>query len=109
MESSCEGFVTDLVRLAPHTEIAHHIPGRIRLKILPSGIEAALKSDLKQLGEAIPGINSIEVKWLARCVVIAYDEERLPFEFWDRLQQMKNRPPELAGELERVLCADSRA
>lgn len=107
MDNSCSALVTDLVRLAPHTEVAHHIPGRIRLKILPSGIKMALKSDLLQLEGAIPGIHSIEVKWLARCVVIAYDERRLPFEFWDRLQQIKDKP-ELAGEIEKVLCTNSR-
>jgi hypothetical protein len=106
VENSCSAVVSDLVRLAPHTEVAHHIPGRIRLKILLSGLEMALRSKIQHLAGSLPGIRNIEVKWLSRSVIIDYDKERFPGDFWERMQRLKNEP-ELAGELEKMLCMES--
>ena len=108
VDNSCSTVIAELVQLAPHTEIAHHIPGRIRLKVLISGIEVAQKSHLENLAEAIPGIRNVEVKRLSRSVIIDYDKERLPCEFWEKLMLLKHKP-ELAGELEKVICTDSKA
>jgi len=62
--------VEELLALAPHLEIAHHIPGRIRLRIKLSGLSTLSKVDLEAVTSAIPGIQSVRVNAVARSAVI---------------------------------------
>ncbi|MDR0701539.1 MAG: hypothetical protein LBF61_03865 [Azoarcus sp.] len=88
--------------------IAHHIPGRIRLKLDTSaealrrvglsGIEAGRFGSA--LG-AIPGIRRIHLNKLARSLTVEYDNQTIPDRAWPDL--LANRPsPEAAALLERL-------
>lgn len=73
--------------------IAHHIPGRIRLKLKADGLSdlslgAALLQQLEWglgvLGQ-IPGIRSVRLNGLARCCVLEYDPALIPQAAWEDL------------------------
>lgn len=88
--------VEQLLPLVPHLEIAHHIPGRIRLRVLLSGAAAIQEMDVEALVMSIPGVRGLRVNTAARSVVIDYDQERIPQDFWHLLGQLKQRPEKLA-------------
>ncbi|MDR2032617.1 MAG: cation transporter [Azoarcus sp.] len=88
--------------------IAHHIPGRIRLKLDVSaetlrrvghpGIEVGRFGGA--LG-AIPGIRRIQLNKLARSLTVEYDNQTIPDRAWPDL--LANRPsPEAAALLDRL-------
>lgn len=74
------------LRLRPHLAIAHHVPGRIRLRV---GFGAL--SVIGEAGAAAPTLDhlaplfapgSIRVNPQARSVVITHDPARFPIGFW---------------------------
>lgn len=80
----------DLLRFAGHLRIAHHIPGRIRLKLaaeLEAGDRDAV-ADAKRFGLALsgaPGIRSVSLNPLARSCAVEYDPKTIPPSAWQDL------------------------
>ncbi|MDR2165187.1 MAG: cation transporter [Zoogloeaceae bacterium] len=77
--------------------IAHHIPGRIRLKLRISAARLREAGDIlhavERLGAAlhtVPGIAGIHVNKLARSVTVEYDNRTIPDQAWPDL--LANRP-----------------
>ncbi len=94
-----------LMTLADHVEIVHHIPGRIRLRILPSGFHLAKNLNAESLVRAIRGIKNAKVKSAARSVVIEYDVQQIPGRFWEDLAKAGKNPESrnsVAAELSRL-------
>lgn len=87
-----------LLRIAPHVKIAAHIPGRIRLRISVSGVKTVQKVDMEITAGSIPGIRNMRINPFARSAIIEYDREQLPYDLWESLGQVRNRP-ELAPEV----------
>lgn len=87
-----ESIIHLLVTLAPHTRIAHHQPGRIRLKISPSALGIINSTDLGGMVAAIPGVLDYRVNLSARSIVINYDRERLPYDVWVLLARVGPQP-----------------
>lgn len=85
-------LIADILRFAPHTEIAHHIPGRIRLKLLESGIEIVQDVDFDAIVSCIPGLVNIQIKGLSKSVVINYDPQKLSGDLWEELNRIKKNP-----------------
>lgn len=84
--------------------VAHHIPGRIRLKLnagaLPGGIGFETKRFAGAL-DSIFGIHGIHFNKLARSVTVEYDNKAIPDRAWPDL--LANRPsPEAAALLNRL-------
>ena len=84
-----------IIPLLEETEIAHHIPGRIRLKfnstiltILPklNGIE----KEIRRVAEQIKAIKDIRLNPLAGSVVVQYDTGLLPPDFWQQVVEEKD-------------------
>ena len=77
---SLENFAQCCAWARQNITIAHHIPGRIRLKFNAS--QASLNGvdlpHLKKAFEAMDGIKSLKINLLARSMVIEYDKNRLP-------------------------------
>lgn len=101
-----EQIVDALLRIAPHARIAHHIPGRIRFKVSPEGAKAL--NGRINIGEParIPGILSSRVNAFARSMIIKYDQEKIPYDLWERLGRIKEKPEdakELVHELRALL------
>lgn len=97
-------MVHDLLRLLPHADIEHHIPGRIRLKVRPSGFGAALNMDSARFARAVPGIERVRTSVLARSVVIEYDKQKIVPDLWEKLKALGTDPAE-AEEIRRMLLA----
>lgn len=81
-------------------EIAHHIPGRIRLRLSDRGLLAiggdngsllARASELKETFGRIPGVRSLRVNLLARSCTIEYDSSAIQPQAWaDLLGQVRS-------------------
>lgn len=80
--------------IAPFLKIAHHIPGRVRLKIDAAILKNPTVKDLdseailQQLGQ-IRGIHRIQINKLARSCTIEYDKNILPQAAWADLLEAK--------------------
>jgi hypothetical protein len=102
-----EDIIDTVISLAPHTEICHHIPGRIRLKISLSGLGLFDRSGIARTIHAIPGVMNQRINLHARSVVIEYDRKRIPYDLWELLGQIRNKPElaAVATQLMRFLWA----
>lgn len=77
-----------LVAARGHIRIAHHIPGRIRLKFDALPLFAALNGrfdTLRATFENLRGIAGFDVNQAAGSVVITYEPSVLAPSRWDRL------------------------
>lgn len=99
---SMDALVQLIVRLAPHQEIVHHVPGRIRLKIRLSGLDVMEDMDVQSMVESIPGVLNTRINSMARSVIVEYDRSRLPYDLWESLGQLKKNP-ELETEVSQRL------
>ena len=96
------GFVRQL-------SIAHHIPGRIRLKMsgsLPNELIAEAKRFGQALG-AVAGVRSIGVNALARSCTIEYDPRAIPPAAWSGFLSGDDSPE--SQHLQRLLRDAARA
>lgn len=79
-----------LWRFATMLNIAHHIPGRVRLKVA-AGAEAGLAAAVDEAKsfvravERVPGIRSINLNLLARSCVVEYDPSQIAPMAWGDL------------------------
>lgn len=75
-----------LSRFADGLMIAHHIPGRVRLK-LAGGSSSALPAfdaveGFRRAVASVPGIRSVNLNLLARSCVVEYDPATIPPQAW---------------------------
>ena len=81
-----------IVELEKHLDVAHHIPGRIRVKfsplILTKPVALAAMKEHSELPEAI---KDARVNMSARSVVIEYDPEQILPELVEELIQGTNK------------------
>jgi len=76
------------LNLRKHIRIAHHIPGRIRLRIGAEAVTAAqgVEDDLiDRVLAAIGGIEDVRVNAMAGSAVISYQPEKIRPEWWQTL------------------------
>lgn len=85
--------------------IAHHIRGRIRLKLDPSvsylDVPKVEAGAFHSLLNRTPGVRSVQVNLLARACIVQYDPEIIPERAWVDL--LGGVTSEAAGILERIL------
>lgn len=77
-----------LKALRHHLDIAHHVRGRIRLRLTPAGVlllAPGLGAKLADHAAVTPGIRSVRVNAAALSVVIEYAPEIIAPELWDDL------------------------
>ncbi len=100
-----EDIIDTVINLAPHAEICHHIPGRIRLKITPSGLGLIEGSGIVRIIRSIPGVMKQRISFHSRSIVIEYDRKRIPYDLWELLGQIRDKPElaTVATHLMRVL------
>jgi hypothetical protein len=99
---SAAGFET-LIALRGHVRIAHHVPGRIRLRIAASAVGKLGQVDRDRVEKAlraIDGIRAIRVNPAAASVVVEYAPSRISPNTWDILL---NGDPEDARQRMRAL------
>jgi len=85
-------LIDRLIDLACQTEISHHIPGRIRLKVKLPGLLLAQDLDAEDLMKYFVGILDARTNAAARSIIINYDERVISPDLWERLVMVKNHP-----------------
>src|SRR5438105_1959701 len=68
------------------TQIAHHIPGRLRLRLPHMKGNPAMLEAVKQSLSPLPGVKQVEVKPTTGSVVVEYDAARY-HEFFDLIDK----------------------
>ena len=77
-----------LLALRGHVHVAHHVPGRIRLRITPTLVKSAWRVDRDRIEQAlrsIRGIGGVRINPAAGSVVVEYVPSRVAPETWDVL------------------------
>jgi hypothetical protein len=77
-------------------QIAHQVPGRIRLKVASAKGNPALLNEIKQLFGAVPGIGGIAVNATTGSLILHYDPARhseFYEDFQDRYSSHISTPP----------------
>lgn len=104
--AQCDPSMVDLIlNLARHAEIAHHITGRIRLRIRLSGVELVQKTDGQSLLRCIPGVVNVKINPFARSAVIEYDPKLIPSALWEDFGRVRDEP-EAQARIRNFLQAD---
>jgi hypothetical protein len=77
--------------LLAHVRVAHHIPGRIRLRLAKPSGGAGPRASGKTLARfcsalgAAPGIHAVRLNWMAHSCTVEYDSLRVANEAWSDL------------------------
>jgi hypothetical protein len=85
-------LIDRLIDLAAQSSIAHHIPGRIRLKVKLSALLLARDLDISDLVNRFSGIWDARANAGARSIVISYDTGTIPPALWERMVNGENDP-----------------
>lgn len=83
-----KAFREEFLLLRGHLKIAHHVAGRIRLRVAASlfkDISSVDKNKLNRMMEAIDGIKQIRINKAAATIVIYYACDVLKPAWWDAL------------------------
>lgn len=65
-------------RARHHASIAHHVPGRMRVKVPNAKGDAALLEEIRQTLVGVPGIHDIEINGTTGSVTIHYSADTHP-------------------------------
>lgn len=94
-----------LLALRGHLQVAHHVPGRIRLRIAPTLVKSAWRMDRSQIEHAlrsIQGIRGVRINPAAGAVIVEYAPGQIAPETWNLLlhgdaETARNRIEALLG------------
>jgi len=78
-------LINALFRIADYARIAHHIPGRIRIKMALAAKKALADLDLDNITTDLPGIRYHRLNSKNGSVVIEYDPTIIDPKLWERL------------------------
>ncbi len=104
-----EQLVDGLLDHMLYLHIAHHVPGRIRVKASWSGAHKLGTVDEKEMTtiiDSIPGILDYRVNKKALSVIIEYDGHILPFSLWEQVAsvgQFPGKREQVRGQLLTIL------
>jgi len=95
--ASTDEILDAILELAKHLRVAHQLPGRVRLKLLPTGEDLAKEYDRKGAGidaaiASIDGVHAIRLNRLARSVVVEYDPKKIPADLWQEVVHLRAQP-----------------
>jgi hypothetical protein len=84
-----------LIPLLEEAEIAHHIPGRIRLRFNHSIVTKlpklnGIEKEIQKLANQIEAIKNIRLNLFAGSVVVQYDTDLLSPDFWQEVVAEKD-------------------
>ena len=84
-----------LMPLLEEAEIAHHIPGRIRLKFNHSIVTKlpklnGIEKEIQKIANQIEAIKDIRLNLFAGSVVVQYDTDILSHDFWQEVVAEKD-------------------
>ena len=84
-----------LMPLLEEAEIAHHIPGRIRLRFNHSIVTKlpkvnGIEKEIQKIANQIEAIKDIRLNLFAGSVVVQYDTDILSHDFWQEVVAEKD-------------------
>ncbi len=84
-----------LIPLLEEAEIAHHIPGRIRLRFNHSIVTRlpklnGIEKEIQKIANQIEAIKNIRLNLFAGSVVVQYDTDLLSPDFWQEVVAEKD-------------------
>ena len=89
-----------LYQAADYARIAHHIPGRVRLKFSLAAKKGLKDVDLSPAIEDLPGIRHYRLNTKNGSVVIEYDTQVISQSLWENLiNASKEERPQLTEQL----------
>jgi hypothetical protein len=91
-----------LLKLVPHTKVLHHVPGEIKLQIMLSMLKSIPTSVFRALTTTLPGILDTRTSLIQRSVTIQYDEQQLPYDFWESLIRLNDKPDQKSQVTARI-------
>jgi hypothetical protein len=100
-----DGF--DRLRQTLHAvRVAHHLPGRIRLKLEadPVGLPVPAAADLNRFQDLlgkVEGVRDLRINLMARSCTVEYDPKIIPFDAWGDF--LAGKPSAAAQVLEGIL------
>lgn len=102
-------LIDRLIELAVQSDIVHHIPGRIRLKVKLAALLRARDLEISDLVDRFAGILDARANAGARSIVISYDTGTIPPTLWEHLVNGKSDPPQqqaMREQLARLAVSD---
>ncbi|MCG5501814.1 heavy-metal-associated domain-containing protein [Ectothiorhodospira lacustris] len=93
-----------LLQLLSRVRVAHHLRGRIRLKLdtdLKGLAGAADIPEIERMLDQLPGVFSVRLNLLARSCLVEYDPDVIPMAAWEDFLQ--GRATEAADTLRRIV------
>lgn len=102
------GLIEEIKDILPYIRIAHHIPGRIRLKLDMKGLKKLPLSELNGKLKGIKGIENIRINPLARSVIIYYNPKNFSISQIEKFisASSNNTPSTLLKLFERLSNVD---
>ena len=77
---------SEFMQLRQHIKIAHHVPGRIRVRVMLSALKQLPDIDptiLESLQIEAQGIKEVRINRVAGSAVISYDTAKIPQASWE--------------------------
>lgn len=87
-ENSVDLYRAFLLDLRPHVQIAHHLPGRLRVQVRP-GLAATRvlgrfgPDGMDIIVRLLPGVRSVRLNPMAGSMVLEYDPDKLAVDLVD--------------------------
>jgi hypothetical protein len=104
-------LIDRLIELAGQSAIAHHIPGRIRLKVKLSALLLARDLEISDLVDRFEGILDARANAGSRSIVISYDTGTIAPGLWERMVDGKSdsaRKESIREQLARLVRTPKR-
>ena len=82
---SQSNLITLFLDLRSCVKIAHHIPGRLRLRVSLGAIKKAVDLDMKSVEamlQKLPGVRDVRLNKIAGTAVISYDAKMTKPDYW---------------------------
>lgn len=92
--------IAALFRVADYARIAHHIDGRIRIKLSRDARQGLSDVNLEDLTQHLPGLKHHRLNNKTGSIVIEYDHTIIPAPLWERIiSSPGDKRPSLTEEL----------
>jgi len=78
-------MLEDFLTAKKYISLAHHVSGRMRLKVNPAIVKDPVSKKLKEISGNLPGVLDTRVNIMARSVVVRYDPEIISPEEFQKL------------------------
>jgi len=83
-------MIDDFLTAKKYISLAHHVKGRMRLKVNPAIAKDPVRKKLEEISGTLPGVLDTRVNLMARSVVVRYDPDIISPEEFETLVLSKD-------------------